>query len=355
MSIFKNVFSKIRPEEWLAFFVFVVVGYLNVFVYKNGVSLLEAVRLMISYFTFGDPLYYLVLVAVYCSAILIFYTNLSEIMNDWVVKGDKPTLSALKSFCTKVFSPIRSILPIVLVSGPMYQLLHNISYQFRFDVKDVLLARADHALIGNFLFISLPSRFNSEWFNLLMQYSYTSLATCIGITLVLILFLKNDTLMRLAIAAFIFSNIVAYPFFYVLPAQGPLYSLILNMRSMNIPSDISSVISEYNPSVYTQKSDENIMMHFIDKNTDNSAAVSCLPSMHATWGFIVVYLLWRVRRYTLFFTIPWVVLMLLGGLYFSQHYFIDYVAAVPVAMVSILFAHLLIDVKRFKKLGFVNN
>lgn len=176
-----------------------------------------------------------------------------------------------------------------------------------------------------------------------------------GMTLLLLLFVKRDNLLRLAITTFVFSNIFAYPFFYLLPAPGPLYSFIINVRNIDLPDDISNAIKKYNPSVHTVKTTKSIMEYFVNKDRDNTGAVSSLPSMHATWALISAYFLWRFKRITLIFTIPWVILMLTGGLYFSLHYFIDYIAAIPIAILSILFSNLLINSFAFSKNQFVNN
>lgn len=355
MSIFKNISNKIRIEEWLTLAVFFVLNFVNIFVYNNEISLYASVVSMLRYFTFGDPYYYLLFLIVSGFIILVFYTNLSEIIVNWIVKGEKPTIGRITILLRQIFDSIRSILPIGLLSGPVYELLGNISYELRFELKDVLLARADYILTKHYFFIDLANTFTSKWFNFLMYYSYVSLATLMGTTLLLLLFINKDNLLRLAITAFVFSNILAYPFFYLLPAPGPLYSLIVNVRNVALPDDISNIVKKYNPSIYTTETTKSIMDFFVNKDRDNSGAVSSLPSMHATWALITAYFLWRFRKVTLIFTIPWIILMLSGGLYFSLHYFIDYIAAIPIAILSIIFSHLLINGFDFNKTQFVNN
>jgi hypothetical protein len=343
---FRIFLSKIRPEEWLALAVFLVANSLNIFLFREEISLADAIKLMLRYFTFGDPVYYLFFSIICILAILIFYTNFSEIVNDWLINKKAPSKERLKDFGKKILEPLRNILPLWLVSGPMYQLLSQISYYVRFGVEDVLLARADYALIHHFLFIDLATNFNSEWFGKLMYYSYVSLSTVIGIFLLFLLFKKYKYLLRLSIAAFIFSFIFSYPLFYLLPATGPLYSLIINVRKDTLPEDISTSVSSYRPSAYTEKINDVILTYYVNPKKDNSSAVSCIPSMHATWAIIVLYFLYRVRRKTLLLTIPWIILMLTGGLYFSQHYFVDYLTSIPIAMLSILCAYFLIGVSR---------
>ena len=355
MSIIKYIFYRIRREEWLTLAILFVVNFINIFAYHKEVSLAEAVLSMFKYFTFGDPYYYLLFLIVCIFVILVFYTNVSQILVEWVLKNNKPSEQKILLLLIKILTPIRNILPLALLSGPVYELLGNFSYSLRFGLKDVLLARADYVLTRHYFFIELANTFTSKFANVLMYYSYVSLATVMGVTLLLLLFVNKGNLLRLAITAFIFSNVFAYPFFYFLPAPGPMYSLILNVRNTPIPEDIAIAVRSYNPSSYTKETTKSIMGYFIDRKRDDSAAVSSLPSMHATWALITAYFLWRFKKFTLIFTIPWVFFMLSGGLYFSLHYFIDYIAAVPVAMISVIFAHLLINGLLFDKSEFVNN
>ena len=72
-----------------------------------------------------------------------------------------------------------------------------------------------------------------------------------------------------------------------------------------------------------------------DKSRDNAVPISCFPSMHATWGMFIVYYFARWRRKTLYFTVPWCILMLLGGLALGQHYLVDYMVAIPVMILCV--------------------
>lgn len=337
----KYALQKIRPEEWLALLTFSFVAYVNTQVYRENITLASSVKQIVNYFTFGNPFLYLFSLVVLGVSLFIFYNKLSASMVDWVVRGVRPDRESALKFIAETIKPIRIILPLVLITAPISQLLTNFSYELRYRVVDVLLARADYVLTGHYFFIDLPNYFQATFFTWLMYFSYKSLTFIMCYTFIFLYF-SNKSLLRLAVTAFIFSNIIAYPFFYLLPAQGPIYSLILNIRNIEVPEDVSVMIRPYRPTPYILDVTNGIMRVYVDKTHDNSAPVSSLPSMHATWAFIFIYILWRVRPWTIYLMVPWVFLMLSGGLYFSLHYFIDYVAAVPVSTLCIVFAKLLL-------------
>ncbi len=341
MQRVKYILEKIRPEEWLAILTFFIVTYINTQLYDDSITLFGSVKQIVNYFTFGNPFLSLFYIAVFVFTLLVFYKKLSASMIDWIVGGIKPNRESIITFMGEIIKPMRIILPMILVTAPLTQLLAKFSYDLRYKVMDVLLARADYVLTGRYFFIDLPSNFHSVYFTWLMYFSYKSLTLIMCATFIFLYFSKSS-LLRLAVTAFIFSNIIAYPFFYLIPAQGPIYSLILNIRNIEVPEDVSVMIRPYSPTPYISDVTGAIMHIYVDKMHDNSAPVSSLPSMHATWALIFIYILWRVRSWTVYFMVPWVFLMLSGGLYFSLHYFIDYIAAVPVSILSIIFAKLLL-------------
>lgn len=349
MEIIKGIANKIRPEEWLAGTIFIIVVLLNSFIFPNDIGIVNGVMLMVRYFTYGDPFFYLFFSVVCIIAVLIFYTNTTEILKSWIIDKKYPSKETILEFLSNIFQPFRYIIPLWLVSGPMYLLLSNISYVLRDTKSDITLAKLDLAIFGRLFFIDLPTKLNTELINNLFYYFYTSLSLVIGLFLIFLLFTKEKYLLRLSTTAFIISNILVYPIYYVVPAQGPLYSLISNVRNISLPTDLQVELDVYNPSQYTEKTSERILNYYVDETNDNASPVSSFPSMHATWAMIISYILWRVRKYTLFITVPWAVIMLTGGLYFAQHFLIDYFVSIPIAIASIFLSYRLVGPKNLEE------
>lgn len=348
MSFIKRFATRVLPEEWLSIGMLVSATCLNIFYYKNEVSFTQAFKSMLGYFTFGDSFYYIFFIVVYCFAFFDFYVSFSRALIDWVTGRVVLSMHILAGLGKKLGNPIRIVLPIALVSGTMYQLLDNISYQFRNSTKDFFLAQVDLTLFGRLLFFDLPTYFNSNISSHLFSYFYISLSYVLPTLLVMLFILKKNDLLRLTVTSFVFSFLFAYPFFYILPAQGPSYSIITNVRESSLPDNLKLRLQSFKPNAYTSETMQGILVNITDKEKDNSFPVSSFPSMHATWAMIVVFYLYKIRSFTLAMSVPWMVLMLLGGLYLGQHYLVDYFIAVLIAGVSIFSANALLNLKKEK-------
>ena len=105
------------------------------------------------------------------------------------------------------------------------------------------------------------------------------------------------------------------------------------------------MLKDYVPSALTADYISRIAKAETNALRDNTVPVSCFPSMHAAWSFMVVYFLAKLRRWTLFVSLPWLALLLMSGIYFAQHYVVDYVVSVPIVAISLFLAYLLIKQK----------
>lgn len=337
-----SILKAVRSEEWLAVILFLVIVAINIFVYHEAVTPLEAWRLMYRYFTFGEPFFGLFFIVIYLLVCFRIYQVLVKIRSDLIIKNHRPQKTVLINLTKQSLNLLRAIVPLVLTALPKYQLLTHLSYQFRFSGQDLILAAADRSLFGVLPFVYLANHFNADWFVNKVYYFYFSLAIVISVLLAFLLLTKKEKLLRLAITAFMISSVLAFPLFYAAPCQDPSHYFIANNRQQLIPPEIVKEMAGYQPSTLTKALVAKISRAETIVERDNAVPISCFPSMHAVWAIIVVYFLAKVRRATLWASIPWLLLTLTGGLYFAQHYLIDYVVAVPVAILSIICAHWLI-------------
>lgn len=346
ISKINKFLAGIRPEEWLAIAVFVVAMSINIFVYQQEVPLKDAWQWMVYYFTFGEPFYGLFFTVVYLLALWDFYRLLSIMAVNWILKNKPPTKPETIDLVKKLLKPIRVVLPIVITTLPMYQLLSHFSYELRDSGKDLILAAADQNLIGGLLFVYLPTAFSAVWIGKLVYYAYLSLALMMSGLLVWLFLLKKETLFRLAVTAFIFSYVFSYPLFYLMPCQAPSVYFVLNEKNFPTTPKIQAEMDTYKPSSFTTEKINKIVNSSVSPDKDDAVPISCFPSMHAVWSLIVIYFLARISRYTILFSVPWLVLNLSGGLYFAQHYLVDYIVAIPIAMLSISCAYWLLKIKK---------
>jgi len=330
----KRWFVSLRIEERLALAASVCVFFLNIGLYLKQVSFGEAILLTIRYFTFGHPLYALMFLCVYFLIMGSAYFLITSLSRNRRV--EQFSLENPMRLMRVFFAFFRAIGFLLLAGFFFSWLLANASYQLRFSGNDLLLFRWDQALFGSSPFFWLPNVFSPPLFAALFQYAYFSLGLALVGTLALLFIVSRENLFRKKVASFLLSLVLAFPLFYVLPcAGGPYHYFVENLGGNVFSSDVRQLRAAYHPSPDVSAISSRIGDSDKDVARNNTVPISCFPSMHAIWGLFVVYFAMRVRAWSLFLTIPWLVLMLIGGLFFAQHYAVDYLASLPVAAASI--------------------
>lgn len=331
----------IRVEEWVIL-VSVFVAVLINFLFFGGFSLREFVFLA-RYFAFGlrdfFSLFYLIILFIFLGK---FYVRAAKLAYGRVVEGKRISKKDLKEAFVLILDPLRTIFLLILFSSAMGALLSSMSFAMRFSVKDALFLQLDKAVTGIIPFLELPTVLSTPFFDSLVSRSYISLVYFVGLTALALYFASRRKLFRHFILAFLISTIIAYPIFYKLPCQDPANFFISNIREIEHSQEIQLGLGSYRPSAIVSAGIDRVQEAETVKEKDNTVPISCFPSLHVTWMMFVVYYLARLRASTLFLTVPWAGALLVGGIYLAQHYVIDYVAAIPLAIVSIWLAGLLI-------------
>ncbi|MBI3335194.1 MAG: phosphatase PAP2 family protein [Candidatus Portnoybacteria bacterium] len=336
---------KLFIEEILAFSAAGIVILITLMLYQNVFSPGETIFLMVRYFTFGYPFYNLFFFFIYLAYFWKFYLRLASVISDAILQKKPFPKGIAREFIGYVLEPVRLLAPLVLVGLTFYTLLSRMSYELRFSGKDLLFLQADTSLFRVIPFVWLPSLLSPSFFSTLFQVGYLSLGAVMSASLALLFLFFRPLLFREAVLAFMISIILAYPFFYFLPCQDPNNYFLRNLRGVSFPEEITEGLKSYHPSPPAAGFIAQIANAETNKERDNAVPVSCFPSMHAVWAFFVIYFLALARRWSLALTIPWTVLLLAGGVYFAQHYVVDYIAAVPVAIASVYLAGLLLQLE----------
>lgn len=275
-----------------------------------------------------------------------FYLLFASLIADRLIDKRPFPKGSAKKILRLFFEPLRVVAPLALVGVFFYWFLANISHQLRFFGKDLLLFHLDEALFGSALFFWLPNIFLSSSYTAIFHYAYFSLAPLMSITFGMLFVLSPENLFRKATISFIFSLILAFPLFYAFSCQGPYHFFIENLRNNEFSKNIQQLQDAYHPTPETFSLIKRIGEAEKDTARDNAVPISCFPSMHAVWGLFIVFFLARVRKWSLMLTLPWLTLMLVGGLYFAQHYAVDYIVALPVGAASMWIAELLLRPRR---------
>ncbi len=328
--------KRVRIEEWLAVFLFITVMLINLLGY-NDFSWKDTTLSMLRYFTFGNSFYVIFSLCLY---IVFFFWGFRQFSQDilGVIFDREPFQKKILIDLGKALvEPVRILAPIVLISVSFFELLSNFDVTLQQRTQDLLFYHADKLLFGASPFITLPTMLHQPFFVLLFGYLYTSLAPVMSVLLFYLFVRSRERLFRLNLIAYILTLVLAFPIYYVLPCKDPSNAFIFRPAG-ELPSDVRSELAGYHPSPETMSL--LLRIHNAEFNEkDQSVPVSCFPSMHAAWSFATVFFLALIHPWTLLFSIPWILLVLSGGVYFGQHYVVDYLVAIPVIVISILGAY----------------
>ncbi len=339
----------LRIEEILTVIYITVVSLINFLMFNDSISGISSVKSVIRYFNFGESLFYIFFFLVILYFLWNLINALSLIITRHLISKNPMKRSEILGLSKFTWKALRSMLPIIFVPAVASTLLSHLNFSLRFTNYDLLFASIDHTLIGSYVFLDLPLFISDIGQADLVFYSYILLPVIIGILLIALYIKRPATLYREMIIAFLLSMAVSFPFFALFPCIGPNNYFIRNLHNNSAPEAIASRLQGFDPGEKIRKYTAQVADAQTIPGPDHVVPISAFPSMHTIWGMLVVYYCFRVRRTSLFVTIPWILFMLAGGLMLGQHYVIDYVAAIPFIIIIISLSRMLM--KRYGSLG----
>jgi len=144
---------------------------------------------------------------------------------------------------------------------------------------------------------------------------------------------------------------IALPLWYFFPANSPQNTYLNNVYNKQIDSSIKELTDNYQPNKYLLSFHKEIGVE-----QGEIAPVTTMPSMHVAWTIVIIYYLFKFKRKTIYFTLPWAFFSILGTVYLAQHYFIDILVALLVALLAICLANCLVKIeKRYYQEGKLDN
>jgi len=340
----KKFLRSILVEEWVALVgFFVLVGVNAIFFDFDSIG--KTLGLILRYFTFGAPAYATFFLFVYFLFLWKFYHLLAQIVIKRLVNKEKVVPGSGRRLWGLFIKPIRLLMPLVIVAAPFSLLLSNLNYALRFSGKDWLLVVWDRAITKSVPFISVANALSADWLAVVLKYFYISLAGVMSVGLILLFIYGPKRLYRQAVLSFILSLLLALPFFAAVPCQDPHNYFVRNLRGHNISNQMQATLAGYTPGARAVIEANKIATAETVANKDNAVPVSCFPSMHSIWTLLTVYFLFLLWPWTLVGSLPWLILSLTGGIYFGQHYFVDYLAGVVIFLVCVTLSRLLLRMK----------
>ncbi len=194
-----------------------------------------------------------------------------------------------------------------------------------------MLANLDYHIFGRDLLFSANNLVNLtggkilSW--ILLQFYNSFPFVVIGLPL--FLFLHNKVLAKKFILfsfLFVFSGFFIW---YLLPGLNPLNFYLGNALEISVPERISLELKYYKPNSVLLPYQENFKHSYSPKEFLD---VTTFPSVHAGFSVAVIiyaFLLWPPST---FFTLPWFIVEMAGAIYLGQHYAIDLLFGLIIAV-----------------------
>jgi len=238
-------------------------------------------------------------------------------------------------------------LVIILIPASLSLLILGILYnETKNRLINLQLLDIDKFLTGNYPFLWLHSFLNPfknflDFLTPVIIPSFLALSVIMGILIFVFYFDRNEKLFKGYIIASFIVLLLAQPLWYLFPANSPVNAFLYNSDRTGLNLVLSQEIKNYHPNLRVGSFQEEMW-----ENQKNALPISTMPSMHWAWALIIVYYLFKKRGRTVFFSLPWLFLTLLGSVYLGCHYLIDGVVALFLVVLSILLANFLVKIEK---------
>lgn len=187
---------------------------------------------------------------------------------------------------------------------------------------DQLLLKIDYAVFGFDITVWFE-QYISKVLTELLTLSYFSYYVLPTLTFIILFFSKGNGLYRKYLLSIVIGWYAAFIFYFILPAAGPDIAF---PEHYTVPLAGLSVITN----TYLQNLSQYLKESFV-RNT--------FPSMHFGIILITNYFAFKYKRkYFWLCTFPLGTLLGIATVYLRQHYLIDLVGSIPMAMFSIYFS-----------------
>lgn len=179
----------------------------------------------------------------------------------------------------------------------------------------------------------------------LLVYAYRAIGVFMALVL-LALAGGHRTLFRQYLLAFFMATLLAMPFWKLLPAIAPneMYRQNILQSEISEQLQVDTAIKEKLTPSFTQ-----YLTKLEQTNIDPEREVfstSTFPSMHVAWGVLIAYfgtLLWWPLGIVL---IPWALANAVSTMYVLEHYGIDAIGGILLAVLAIIISRLLLAVEQ---------
>ncbi len=204
-----------------------------------------------------------------------------------------------------------------------------------------LLAGYDYMIFNRDFLFWLNDLVNQAGGAVLSKILITSyeLLNVIFAVFMIILLLGNKTLAKKFIFFFFIIQFISLPVWYFLPALEPISMYISNAMKIGQPERIALQIENYRPASALDFYQKKTVDH--NKKYGDYLALTAFPSMHAGWGVGFVLYSFMFYRPAILFFLPWFLLEITGAVYVGQHYAVDMLFGIVMAIAAYFLVELI--------------
>lgn len=206
----------------------------------------------------------------------------------------------------------------------------------------------DHFIFGKDILFWMNNLVNNNG-NILLSWTllqfYNSLQF-VFIAFILLLFLYNKILAKKFTLFFFIFLFVSFPLWYLLPGLNPMNFYVNNLLKVNAQTRISLELKDYKPNLILS----NYQKKFSDYSPPNDFLdMTTFPSAHAGFSAGIIIYAFLLYPPSLFITLPWFALEMIGALYLGQHYAIDLLLGTTLAILVYYLVELFFNAKNHLK------
>jgi len=353
MSKIKNIIQSIRIEEYILLF-FSLILFLFCLALVSQSDFANSFRIGFDNVALGVNYFSFVLFFIYFYIFFKLYLYLINWLSPFIEKEDSlknvlfswPKLFSqswpkLKNFLITVLFFLRPLFFVTLFFSLITYLIGLMAVQLRGNLIDGWLMKIDKSILGFYPFLwSNDSVGFLEYLAPLFLYAFCLLGSLMGISWLILYLMNQRRLFSQFIIAMTLVTMLALPIWFFFPANSPQNTYLNNVYSLKIDPFIENLVKDYQPNQYIINFHQEVGV-----NSGGTAPVTTMPSMHVAWTIIIVYYLFKFKRKTIYFTLPWAFFSILGTVYLAQHYFIDILVALPITLLAIWLTNYLVMIE----------
>ena len=325
-----NLWTKLRFEEkFLAVYSLASVAVFAV-IRPPDTGYFEFIKMEIN--AFGVSLSFLQGAAIFAMACAA-YLYLKKLVDlNFLSKSDKGlNVAAAKDYVLRLARYLGFFFFLTLGFSCFLLVLSGLTVSVQGRLVNETLMGWDRLVFGVYPFIWLHTAANPlkpafDFISPLIIYSFQALSLLVGASFVFFFSRRRNSAEM--VISFYLAMAMGAVFWFSFPVNSP------NNFFLAAHADISGFAP--NQRVLT----------FEDITRQNQKAqppVTTFPSCHVMWGMVIVYLWAAYDKRTLFLTLPWFTLNVLGTVFLAQHYAVDALFALPLGLLAILIGRILTD------------